>query len=348
MRSRASSVSCAASTRPVGSEFWRKEPSPSCARPWPGFAGSRPSWSGTNRGRSSSVTSAGAASASSPPRNFPGSINKSCGSCPRLESSPPCRALPLQQRPLAGLRAGAFRPESSPPGPGQGRPWAPATSPHGLPTRHRSPATRLCRPLPLRNPCSSPFADGKETGLVSPPLPDDPPQPCRPPGAGGRGHRPPVGPPTGLRCLREPPSSARKTQLLSLFHFKRTVEWSVRQRHRFSFSGGDGRRARGCSRGPARTHDPVTCPGRRHADEPVRFPRRGGARPGGGHDLGEASIRQFLEKLESGAVALERVLPIYTNADLWALDELSRQAAALRLQPSRYDLPAATSGGPKP
>jgi hypothetical protein len=69
---------------------------------------------------------------------------------------------------------------------------------------------------------------------------------------------------------------------------------------------------------------------------------------GEGNDLGETAIAQFQAKLESGAIALDRVLPVYPNADLWNFAELARQAAALRLQPSRYDLPTGTSTEPKP
>jgi hypothetical protein len=69
---------------------------------------------------------------------------------------------------------------------------------------------------------------------------------------------------------------------------------------------------------------------------------------GDGHDLGETAISQFMEKLEAGAVALDRVLPVYPNAELWNLPELARQAAALGLERSRYEPTAAGGEGDQP
>jgi hypothetical protein len=69
---------------------------------------------------------------------------------------------------------------------------------------------------------------------------------------------------------------------------------------------------------------------------------------GEGNDLGEPAIASFLERLESGAVALDRVLPTYPNIELWNFLELARETAARRLQRDRYDPPAGGSTGAQP
>jgi hypothetical protein len=63
------------------------------------------------------------------------------------------------------------------------------------------------------------------------------------------------------------------------------------------------------------------------------------ARPG--HDMGETAIADFLARLESGRVALERVLPSYPNAELWDVPELERSAVAQGLDRASY----ASDGG---
>ena len=55
-----------------------------------------------------------------------------------------------------------------------------------------------------------------------------------------------------------------------------------------------------------------------------------------GHDMGEAVIADFLAKFESGQISLERVLPVYANAELWDVPELERSAEALGLVRSAY------------
>ena len=64
--------------------------------------------------------------------------------------------------------------------------------------------------------------------------------------------------------------------------------------------------------------------------------------------MGEPAIASFLERLESGAVALDRVLPTYPNIELWNFLELARETAARRLQRDRYDPPAGGSTGAQP
>jgi hypothetical protein len=54
------------------------------------------------------------------------------------------------------------------------------------------------------------------------------------------------------------------------------------------------------------------------------------------NDMGEGAIADFLEKLKSGLVSLERVLPVYPNAELWELPELERSAEAMGLARSDY------------
>ena len=55
-----------------------------------------------------------------------------------------------------------------------------------------------------------------------------------------------------------------------------------------------------------------------------------------GHDMGEAVIADFLAKVKSGQISLERVLPVYANADLWDVPELERSAEASNLVRSDY------------
>ena len=52
--------------------------------------------------------------------------------------------------------------------------------------------------------------------------------------------------------------------------------------------------------------------------------------------MGEAVIADFLAKFESGQISLERVLPVYANAELWDVPELERSAEALGLVRSDY------------
>jgi hypothetical protein len=55
-----------------------------------------------------------------------------------------------------------------------------------------------------------------------------------------------------------------------------------------------------------------------------------------GHDMGEVAVADFLAKLESGLISLERVLPVYGSAELWDVPELERSAKAMGLTRSDY------------
>jgi hypothetical protein len=54
------------------------------------------------------------------------------------------------------------------------------------------------------------------------------------------------------------------------------------------------------------------------------------------NDMGEGAIAGFIEKLKSGLVSLERVLPVYPNSELWELPELERMAEAVGLARADY------------
>ena len=54
------------------------------------------------------------------------------------------------------------------------------------------------------------------------------------------------------------------------------------------------------------------------------------------NDMGEVAVADFLAKLESGLISLERVLPVYPNAELWDIPELERSAEAMGLARSDY------------
>jgi hypothetical protein len=55
-----------------------------------------------------------------------------------------------------------------------------------------------------------------------------------------------------------------------------------------------------------------------------------------GQDMGELMVADFLKKLESGLVSLDRAIPVYLNGELWDVPELERKAEAIGLARSDY------------
>ena len=55
-----------------------------------------------------------------------------------------------------------------------------------------------------------------------------------------------------------------------------------------------------------------------------------------GHDMGEAVVGPFAERLAKGQVTLDRAIPVYPNAELWDVPEIERSAEAMGLKRSDY------------
>jgi hypothetical protein len=55
-----------------------------------------------------------------------------------------------------------------------------------------------------------------------------------------------------------------------------------------------------------------------------------------GHDMGEAVVGPFAERLARGQVTLDRAIPVYPNAELWDVPEIERSAEAMGLKRSDY------------